>query len=302
MNIAVLLTCHNRRTKTELCLKSLREALDSYNNVNNDKINLAIYLTDDGCTDGTTESARSIFPNSNELHILQGDGSLFWAGGMRLAWKEALKNNAEWEYYLLLNDDTKLNSDCFTLLFETEKYSTDNYGKKGIISGITSSEEDPQKITYGGNVILNKFNGKSKRLGRNSKPQLVDLTNANILLVPIDVVGEIGIFHDGYKHGRADNDYAMLARRHKIPVLITAEACGTCEYDHGDPNEVKKKIINMTPKERSEYFHHPLHCNSDYLLFIRRNMPVRYPMSLLFRALLTYCPRLYFKINGARGV
>lgn len=48
---------------------------------------------------------------------------------------------------------------------------------------------------------------------------MVDLTNANILLVPKVVVDKIGIFYEGYKHGRANNDYSLLARRKGIPVL-----------------------------------------------------------------------------------
>lgn len=158
------------------------------------------------------------------------------------------------------------------------------------------------KITYGGDVIPNKFNGRQIRLGRSSKPQMVDITNANILLVPKSVVDQIGIFYEGYKQGRADNDYSMQARKKGIPVLITAGACGACDNDHGSPEEIRKSIISMSQKERSAYYNNPLHCNSDYLLLIKRNMPFRYPITWCFRMLLTYCPKLYFKINGARGV
>lgn len=133
-------------------------------------------------------------------------------------------------------------------------------------------------------------------------PQMVDHTNANILLVPKEVVDRIGIFYEGYKHGRADNDYSMLARRKGIPVLITPGACGTCENDHGSKTDFRDKVINMSQKERTAYFNHPICCNHDYLTFIRRNMPARYPLSWLFRMMLTYCPKLYFRINGARGV
>ena len=62
------------------------------------------------------------------------------------------------------------------------------------------------------------------------------------------------------------------------------------------------KIINMSQKERTAYFNHPIRCNHDYLTFIRRNMPARYPLSWLFRMMLTYYPKLYFRINGARGI
>lgn len=301
MKIAVLLTCFNRKAKTLACLEGLCSALRTYNAKRDKQIDIEVYLTDDGCTDGTAEAVKEGFPNER-IHILQGTGDMFWAGGMRFAWKEALKRHAEWDYYLLLNDDTTINSNCFYELMSSEDYCLKNYHQQAVVSGITCSEEDPTKITYGGDIIPNKFNGRQIRLGRSTMPQMVDLTNANVLLVPKEVVDRIGIFHEGYKHGRADNDYSMLARRKGIPVLITAGACGTCENDHGDPIAVRNKIIKMSQKERSAYFNHPIHCNSDYLLFIRRNMPMRYPLSWMFRMLLTYCPKLYYRINGARGV
>lgn len=301
MQIAVLLTCFNRKQKTISCLKSLYDAQKAYNNRTSETIELEVYLTDDGCTDGTIEAINASFSNS-KIHILQGTGNLFWAGGMRLAWKEALKSHSTWDYYLLLNDDTIINAYCFNELMNTEAYSINNYNQEAIVSGITCSQEDPTKITYGGDIIPNKFSGRQIRLGRSPVPQMVDLTNANILLVPKAVIDMIGIFYEGYKHGRADNDYAMLARRKGIPVLITPGACGTCENDHGNPEEIRSKIINMSQKERTAYFRHPVHCNHDYLTFVRRNMPMRYPLSWLFRMILTYCPKLYYRINGVRGI
>ena len=301
MKIAVLLTCFNRKEKTLSCLAGLYESQRVYNERNSSPIELEVFLTDDGCTDGTAQAVQASFAGKS-IHILQGTGNMFWAGGMRFAWKEALKHHKEWDYYLLLNDDTTINAYCFNELMHTEAYSLDHYKQLAVVSGITCSADDPTKITYGGDIIPNKFNGRLIRLGRSSEPQMVDLTNANILLVPKEVVDKIGIFYEGYKHGRADNDYSMLARRKGIPVLITPGACGMCENDHGSKADFRDKVINMSQKERTAYFNHPIGCNQDYLTFIRRNMPARYPLSWLFRMMLTYCPKLYFRINGARGV
>lgn len=104
MKIAVLLTCFNRKIKTLSCLQSLYHALEVYNNKYENKIDLSIYLTDDGCTDGTGNAVRENFIDKN-ITILQGTGNLFWAGGMCLAWNTALRYNKGWDFYLLLNDD-----------------------------------------------------------------------------------------------------------------------------------------------------------------------------------------------------
>ena len=85
-DIAILLTCHNRKDKTLKALAALQKAKESYSN----PIRLSIYLTDDGSTDGTAKAIQQYFPN---VIILHGDGNLFWAGGMINSWKEAIKKN-----------------------------------------------------------------------------------------------------------------------------------------------------------------------------------------------------------------
>ena len=93
--IAVLLTVFNRKDKTLECLKRLYSQLP----INGYQVD--VYLTDDGCTDGTSEAVASQFP---EVHIIQGSGNLYWNRGMYAAWREAAKN--DYDYYLWLNDDT----------------------------------------------------------------------------------------------------------------------------------------------------------------------------------------------------
>lgn len=300
MDIAVLLTCHNRREKTVKCLRSLKDALIAYNTTAKEIISIEIFLTDDGCTDGTSDAVSSVYPEENILHILRGDGNLFWAGGMRLCWREAMKHHAEWGYYLLLNDDVELMPNVFSELFKSELYAVEHAGKEGIVSGITCSKAIPHKMTYGGDVWINRIMATSKRLKPNGQPQLCDITNANILLVPQIIVDKIGIFYEKYRHGQADYDYSFMARKMGYPVILTAEFCGFCEKDHLDKDTIAKKIIAMSLKERKEYFSNPIHSNRDYLRFIRRISPIRVPIVWIGRFLNLYCPKFYYRIIGIR--
>lgn len=290
INIAVIMTCFNRREKTLSCLSHLFEALKNAKS----EIKLSVYLTDDGCTDGTAQAVRERF-GDKDIHILQGTGELYWAGGMRFAWREALKGN--YEYYLLLNDDTDMLPDCFNELFATHDYCLKNYGKEGIYSGITCGKSDPTVMTYGGSVWINRFLGTEKRLDKSNTPQLCDMTNANILLIPKGVVKIIGIFYEGYSHSNADYDYSIMASKKRIPVLVTANYCGACEKDHPDRTIQAKKIISMSLKERQAYFSHPLHSADDFLTFRRRTTPLRYPIVLLGRMLNIYFPKIYYRLD-----
>ena len=71
--IAVLLTVFNRKNKTLLCLDSL---MNTYMKANV-PIEIKVFITDDGCTDGTSEA---ILRRNYDLpiKILMGDGSLYW--------------------------------------------------------------------------------------------------------------------------------------------------------------------------------------------------------------------------------
>ena len=298
-NIAVLVTCHNRKEKTLSCFRTLFAALDKYNGCRDEstKISLVTYLTDDGCTDGTAEAVRQLVGNQ-EFNVIKGDGNLFWNGGMRAAWNEALKRHEEWDFYLLLNDDTDIMENVFEELLKTHDYCIAKYARDGMYSGITCSKSDENEMTYGGNVFTNRFLAKTVRLEPTGEPQMCDLTNANILMVSKDVVDKIGIFWEGYKHGNADGDYSLKARKHGIPVLLTSCFVGRCNYDHDHDKEEGDKVIAMSLKERRRYFSKPTRSNRDYIKFVRRHETLRLPMVLFGRFLNVYFPKLYYSMKN----
>jgi len=102
----VLLTCFNRKEKTLACLKSI------YFQMPVKELELVIYLVDDGSTDGTGEAVADEFP---EVKILYGDGSLYWNGGMSLAWHTAALDY--FDYYIWMNDDIDVKTDAFFTMF-----------------------------------------------------------------------------------------------------------------------------------------------------------------------------------------
>ena len=99
MNIAFLITCHNRKKKTIKCLDNL------FNQKYITNIKFTVFLIDDKSNDGTNEAIKTLFPL---VKIIKGNGNLFWAGGTNLAWKKALKDKKKYDYFILLNDDVFL--------------------------------------------------------------------------------------------------------------------------------------------------------------------------------------------------
>ncbi len=300
MKIAVLLTCFNRKEKTCKCLQSLYTDLGKYNKIEtNQKISIEVFLVDDGCTDGTADAISTQYADKS-VHIIQGSGSLFWAGGMRLAWSVAYKRHSEWDFYLLMNDDTELLPGALQELLETHQYALNVYKMEGIYSGITCASDDYTKRTYSGRIWVNRFKGTTKYIGISNSPQICELVNANILLVHKSVVDKIGRFSGSYQHGFADYDYSIRARKKDIPVLVSAKACGICDNDHLDKEYQAQCVINMSLVERCKYFRHPAHSSGDYLRFIWNNSPLRWPMVFIGRLLNLFLPRLYYKLNSQR--
>lgn len=268
--IAVLLTCFNRKDKTINALNHLYNALDYLEN----RLDITIYLTDDGSSDGTSQAVNANFP---EAIILQGTGELFWAGGMRNSWNAALKEN--FDAYLLLNDDTDVFKNMFSDLISTHNYCLENFTDPGIYVGSTM-DLSTKKLSYGGWVVKNKFTARSEQLYPNQKePQECELGNANIMLVHNEVVKKIGILSDKYSHGLADFDYTLMAKKNGIPVLITPNYIGGCKRDKINPYI---NFPNLKLKERVKLLYSPIGLDfSSNLQYMKRNFPLRLPLVFL---------------------
>lgn len=194
MKIATLLTCHNRKPKTLACLRSLQGLIDT-----------DIFLVDDASTDGTADAVRVSFP---QVHIIEGNGNLFWSRGMYTAWKEAIKG--DYDYYLWLNDDIELYPFFFQELMECMQLGHNEC----IVSGLIEDAEKT-RILYGGC-------DEHKQLAQcNQIPTSITFMNGNVVLVPKCVVSEIGIIDPVYHHDLGDVDYGLRALEHGVKVYTT---------------------------------------------------------------------------------
>ena len=207
--IAILMTCHDRVAVTVACLKRLFAAAGHL-----EGWSCKVFLVDDGSTDGTGARVRAAFP---EVHVIDGNGMLYWAKGMRKAWEAAVAERDDWDGYLWLNDDTELNEESLAQLMAA------NNGESLVVGELQNANE---KIVYG------------LRAG--------GLFTGNCVLVPRKVYERIGMICGEYSHAWADSDYAMRAKRAGIDV-VSAGVIGQAE---GHPNRPSLKGLSFSKRMR----------------------------------------------------
>lgn len=258
MKIAILMTCHNRRETTLRCLESL--ALEKRVGVGQWKID--VFLVDDGSTDGTREEVGELSGSGNvrgsgsgsgsgRIHLIEGDGTLFWAKGMELAWRTALEeeklhcptptqNSHYYDGFLWLNDDVELNAEALSKL-ELEVGVEDRV----VVGELINARGE---VTYG-------IRG--------------DLFTGNFVYVPRSVYEKLGMICGDYHHAWADSDYAMRCKRAGVPVV----SCGVVGRCDGHPNRPSLKGLSL--RERWAMLGNPKGwCLHDLWLYRQRNWGV----------------------------
>ena len=285
-----LLTCFNRKAKTLRCLENLKgQKLP-------DSVQITVVLVDDGSADGTSEAVSQAYA---DVVLVRGEGNLYWNQGMRLAWKTALARQ-DFDYFLLLNDDTELFFDAVARLIEVECGVKKETGKTGIIVGSTM---DPitKHLTYGGNNRLRGLLGKGFRFGRvapGDKPKVCDTFNANCTLIDNEVVNDIGILSDEFTHGMGDFDYGLRAKEKGYLCWIVPGYVGTCATNDTSNTWLDPSIPFA---QRGKLQKSPKGIPTDeWLYFVKRHAGIMWVLAWLQLNVRLYFPRLWLVLRKIR--
>lgn len=237
-SIAVLMTSHNRSELTLRCLSSL------FRQTSINELSIEVYLVDDGSTDGTGYLVKKQFP---QVNVIRGNGELYWCGGMRKAWKEALKK--KFGFYLWLNDDVDLFEVALNDVFESYLLVSKDTDRNVIIGG-SFIDQDTGAGFYGGYI----YQSPMLFVPPARYPEKVDVCSGNLILVPSEVVKEIGILDKRFSHSMGDFDYMRRARKKNINVYISKGYQGYCRAnDEGTPWRNHK----LPFRERWNLLHNP---------------------------------------------
>ncbi len=250
-NIGVIMTCHNRRVQTLVCLESL------YNCQLPIGTKLDVFMVDDGSIDGTSEEVKIKFPLVN---IIKGTGLLFWNRGMRLAWETAARYFS-YDFYLWLNDDTILDNDSLAELLKSYNEIYTEQNQEAIICGACRSSITGDKFAYGGRTI-------SGPVIPNLANQLCTFINGNAVLISKNIFHKVGNLSYEYTHALGDYDYGLRASNENFSCFTTKKYIATCPPNEGIPDWSNPKIQLY---KRWEKFHSPKGLNiKEYIIFRKK--------------------------------
>ncbi len=224
--LIVIIPTYNRWAQARECLAALSAS---------DYKNFSTVLVEDGCTDGTVDACRSEFPN---VHIIHGDGNLWWSGAINQGLEYAL--NQECEAIVWLNDDNTVERDT---LFQLAA-SYERQGNRSIICARTR--------TVGSGV--DEWVGDPPRwhpeFGKWAPPDLSRLDVAvehppggRGVLIPAQCFRQIGFVDSRhFPHYWADHDFHYRAMKAGFSYYLATEAAVWNAPNQERPGAQKNQI------------------------------------------------------------
>lgn len=227
MNILVLFTCFNRKEKTLTCIHTLKS---------DKEINFTFIVADDNSGDGTAEALKKI----ENVTVLNGDGKLFYSGGMRMTIDYARKQDlSSYQYVMFINDDVEFFEKAITKLISQSP------NRDQIVIG--SMCDDNGKLSYGGSIHTSRFKPSYKTVMSEQEKVYCDTFCANCVLIPTEIFKALPNIDTTYQHAMGDFDYGWTASKLGIKILASDFFVGKC---NDNPINGTWRDTSLSIKER----------------------------------------------------
>jgi len=260
--IAILIPVHNGLNFTRKCLLSLNEILQQ---MGEDSGRFLIIVIDDGSTDNTKDWIIDHYPATR---ILEGDGHLWWSGGINMGIEHAI-NKLDCDYTLWWNNDIHCAPDYFTNLLRIVQEISDD-----TIVGSKIYFADEQQIIWSMGGLFNPYSGDKYTIGMNETDSEVfeQMKEADWLpgmgtLVHKSVFDKIGLVNAKdfpQYHGDSDFTYRAKLAGYQIRVYPQLRIWNDKSNSGIQHYNSFRMLIRSLNDIRSNY-----HLGKDYLFYRR---------------------------------
>lgn len=207
--IAIILVNYNGISDTIECIKSI-------NNIKNK--NYKIIVVDNASENFEAERIKTEFP---EIELIKSNDNLGFSAGNNLGIMYAIKN--EYEYILLLNNDTIIDPDMINNLLMYSNNKTITVPKMYYYY-------DNKRIWYGGGNI-NKYTGRAihnnmDKLDNDLVESVEECSFATgcCMLIHTDIIKKIGGLNEKYFMYCEDTEYSLKALTNGIKIVYVPKA------------------------------------------------------------------------------
>lgn len=211
-SIAIIIPVFNEIFFTKQCLGNLKEAIQFYQLNNKEHFDVKVILIDDGSSDGTSDWVMTNYP---ETIILQGDGSLFWSGGINMGIDYILEYK-DISHALFWNKDLYLEEDYLNILHDRILKEPDD-----VIIASKMLRKNAPDILFSCGGLFNPRTGKKINIGsgevdgeKYNEVKKIDWCGGMAVAIPVEVFKKIGGCDNiNFPQYDGDTDFFLRAKK-----------------------------------------------------------------------------------------
>ncbi len=248
--VGILIPVYNQLEFTKKSLLSIKDQISEITS----GCKYEIIVTDDGSSDGTSEWISNNHP---DVHIVQGDGNLWWSGGVNVGAEYAIRK-CKANYLLLWNNDIISAPDYFT---ELTKLVTQEDKTTVIGSKVLFSDKPDTIISYG--CFFNPKTGIKCPYGyeKQDSEEFNKVIECDWLfgmgtLVPSVIAEELNFWDaKNFPQYHGDSDFTFRAKKagYKVKVVPQLKIWNNTENTGNNFPKTLKAAYNSLTSIRSDY-------------------------------------------------
>ena len=178
-------------------------------------------LVDDRSPDQTGFYVKERFP---QVEVFIGDGSLYWAGGVRLILDNLKESILTYDGIVLLNDDILLLEGGLDSLIDIA------FHFDAIAGGMVTTRRGDLESSGSDLGLICRPKVRVKRA--NGKVQRCQLLPGHIMVIPMQIYKKLNGFDRDLPYRFLDLEFTLRATRAGVPVLLAPEVVAHTEQVH----------------------------------------------------------------------